>query len=124
MTAIGSPGPPASLTSALAATAVPGDSGRTSPGSQAPAARIAAPFEPREPDIGEDLRHLGPHLVPGPATVLEPERDIVLGAIHDQLAVGVLEDKPDATAGRRGRSGGPARDVRSVERQATLPLPG
>ena len=47
----------------------------------------------------------GEHPAAEPPAVLEAERDVVLDALHDELALGVLEDDPDARRQRGGLPG-------------------
>ncbi len=57
---------------------------------------------PPRPDLGEGDGDAVQHLPPGPAPVLEPECDIVLDSLHDQLCARVLEDDPDRAADAEG----------------------
>ena len=77
------------------------------------------PLQPRQAHLVERLRHAGQHRVAPPAAALQPERDVVLDALHDQLALGVLEHEPDARrhCGPRGR-----RRVEPVDRQPPLEI--
>ncbi len=54
------------------------------------------PLESREASLGQRVRDAGAHPLAGPAATLEAERDVVLGALHDELARGILEHDPDA----------------------------
>lgn len=74
-----------------------------------------------EPHLCENLRDARVHLPRRPAAVLQPERDVVLDAIHDELRGRVLEDEPDAPrdVGRRGDG-----DVEAADRQPTVPGAG
>ena len=49
---------------------------------------------PFEPDLSERRRHALAHRRTGPAEVLQPEGDVVPGAVHDELAGRVLEHHP------------------------------
>ena len=72
---------------------------------------------PAEADLVERLGNAEQHRVPGPAATLEPERDVVLDALHDQLALGVLEHEPDARRHLRTRR---RRRVEPIDRQPPL----
>ena len=62
-------------------------------------------LESRQPGLGDDLRDPRPHRRQRPAPVLQPERDLVLDALHHELALRVLEHDPDPRreCGRRVR---------------------
>ena len=81
------------------------------------AGRSAAARSPRGPTSRERLRHPGEHPAAEPAAVLEAERDVVLDALHDELALGVLEDDPDA---RRQRGGLPGPGLGPVDLERAL----
>ena len=72
---------------------------------------------PAEADLVERLGHAGQHRLARPAAALEPERDVVLDALHHQLALGVLEHEPDARRHLRARR---RRRVEPVDRQPPL----
>ena len=73
------------------------------------------PLEALEADLVERLRHPGEHPAAEPSPVLEAERNVVLDALHDELALGVLEDDPDARR-QRGRLPGPGLGPVDLER--------
>ena len=81
----------------------------------------ATPVEPAEAGLGERGRHPGAHGGREPAPPLEPERDVVLRPLHDQLARRILED--DADASDEGRRVG-ARDRPAVEVKVPVESPG
>jgi hypothetical protein len=67
----------------------------------------APPFRARQADLLKNLADPDPHLVARPRSVLEPERNVVRDALHDELAASVLEDDADLRRdlGSCGRGG-------------------
>ena len=57
--------------------------------------------EAGEAELGERLRDTRLHLPGRPPEALEAERDLVVHALHDQLALRVLEDDPDLPGDQR-----------------------
>ena len=51
---------------------------------------------PARPTVGEDLGDARLHVRQRPGAVLEPESDVVLDTLHDELRGRVLEDEADA----------------------------
>ena len=78
----------------------------------------ASQLEAGQAYLSERLRHPGLHRRARPTSVLQPERHLVLDAVHDQLAVRVLEDEPDPLAEEAGRR---RRDIELADAQAALP---
>jgi hypothetical protein len=80
-----------------------------------------AALEAGEPDESQRLGHPHPHVVVRPTAVLEPERDLVLDARHDELRFRVLEDDAaHASEDPRRRR----RNVELADPEVAPPRPG
>ena len=53
-------------------------------------------LEPGQPGVRQRDRNAGVHPVERPGPVLEPERDVILDPLHDELGRGILEHQPDS----------------------------
>ncbi len=78
-------------------------------------------LKPRQPHLGQCLRHPATHRLRRPAPALQAERDVVLHPLHDQLAVRVLEHEAHAGA---LPAGGPGCGILPVHAQPAPPLTG
>ena len=74
---------------------------------------------PLEADLRERLGNPGQHRLPRPAAALEPERDVVLDPVHDELALGVLEHEADPGRDLGARRG---HRIEPVDRQPAPPV--